>query len=209
MRHKDPRIDAYIAKSAPFAKPILTHLRKLAHRACPQLEETLKWSMPTFDYKGTLFIMAAFKQHCTVNFWKSRLIFCQGPAREEAMGQFGRVTDLAQLPPEKTLLDYIKKAAELNEGGIKLPARPKSAVKRNLVVPSYFRAALTKCKPALKTFEQFSHYHKKEYVEWITEAKREETRLRRIEIALQWLAEGKSRNWKYEPSGQGARPSRQ
>jgi uncharacterized protein YdeI (YjbR/CyaY-like superfamily) len=197
MPNKDPRIDAYIAKSADFAKPILIHLRRLAHQGCPQVEETMKWSMPAFVYHGTLMMMAAFKQHCTLNFWKSRLIFGSDPAREKAMGQFGRITRLDDLPSDKTLLSYIKKAAELNEGGVKLPARPKSATKE-LAVPAYFRAALAKRKPALAAFEKFSRSHRNEYVEWITEAKREETRARRIETAVQWLSEGKSRNWKYQ-----------
>ena len=197
MPTKDPRIDAYIANSADFAKPILKHLRKLVHTACPNVEETLKWSMPAFTHKGILCGMAAFKQHCTFGCWKHELIFPKGTAQEGAMGQLGRITSLADLPSDSELLGYLKKAVELNEAGIKKPALPRSKVKQALVLPDYFTAALKKNKKALATFEAFSHSHKKEYLEWITEAKQEETRARRMQTTLEWLAEGKSRNWKY------------
>jgi uncharacterized protein YdeI (YjbR/CyaY-like superfamily) len=198
MAARDPRVDAYIAKSADFAKPILNHLRKLAHRAFPEIEETLKWGMPHFLHKGILFGMAGFKQHCMLHFWKGKLVI--GENTRKAIGggmrQFGRITALSDLPNEKVLIGYIKKAVELNDAGVKKsPLKPKP--KRKLAVPRYFIAALNKNAKVRAAFENLSHSHQKEYVDWITEAKREETRARRIQTAIQWLAKGKSRNWKY------------
>jgi uncharacterized protein YdeI (YjbR/CyaY-like superfamily) len=198
MATKDPRVDAYIAKSADFAKPILAHVRKLAHAAFPGIEETLKWGMPHFLHKGILFGMAGFKQHCTLHFWNGKMVLgdnIRNP-NEGGMGQFGRITALSDLPGEKVLIRYIKKAVELNEAGIKKAPR-KSKPKKRLVVPGYFAVALKKNKKALIAFENFSYSHKKEYLDWITEAKREETRAKRMETAILWLAKGKSRNWKY------------
>ena len=198
MPKKDPRVDGYIAKAAPFAQPILKHLRKLVHAECPDVEETLKWSMPSFLYKGILCGMAAFKEHCTFGFWKHDLVVGdQGaPRAEEAMGTFGRITKLSDLPNDKVLLGYIRKAVELNDAGIKKPARPKRP-REELKIPSSLKLALKANKKALETFEQFSYSHKKEYVEWITEAKRDETRDKRLATAIIWIAEGKPRNWKY------------
>ena len=197
MLTKDPRIDAYIANSADFAKPILTHLRKLVHAACPDVEETLKWSMPAFMHKGILCGMAAFKGHCTFGCWKHELIFPKGSERDGAMGQLGRITALADLPGDKVLLGYLRKAVELNDAGVKKPAPPRPKVKKELVVPEDLAAALKKNKKASATFAGFSYSQKKEYVEWITEARQEATRSRRLQTTLQWLAEGKARNWKY------------
>ena len=199
MGKKDPRIDAYIARSAEFARPILKHIRRLVHAACPGVEETMKWSFPHFDYQGMMCSMAAFKQHCSFGFWKGRLLFGKGPggAQGDGMGHFGRITANSDLPSKRVLIGYIKKAAQLNEAGIKSPARPRAKVKKELVVPADFIAAMKKSGKALSTFETFSYSHKKEYVEWITEAKREETRLQRLATAIQWLAEGKPRHWKY------------
>lgn len=198
MAKKDSRVDAYISKSADFAKPILNHIRKLVHAACPEAEEALKWGFPHFLYNGMLCSMAAFKQHCAMGFWKAKLIFGETGKEEEGMGHFGRITAISDLPSEKVLIGYVKKAAQLNEQGIKLPPRARSTEKKELIVPNFLRAALKKNKKALKTFEDFSYSHKKEYVEWITEAKTEETRQRRLETALEWMAEGKSRHWKYK-----------
>ena len=201
MATKDARIDSYIAKSADFAKPILTHIRRLVHAACPQVEETMKWSFPHFMYKGILCSMAAFKHHCAFGFWKGALILnkraAAGEVAEAAMGQFGRLTAVSDLPKYEVLTGYVKEAARLNEAGIKLPAKSKPKEKKELVVPDYFMAALKKNKKALTTFEAFSYSHKKEYVEWITEAKAEDTRTKRLNTALAWMAVGKSRHWKY------------
>ena len=201
MKKNDPRIDTYIAKSAVFARPILNHLRRLVHAACPEVEETMKWSFPHFEYKGVLCSMAAFKNHCTFGFWKSALIFGKNAPAEtsgpNAMGQFGRLAAISDLPDEATLLGYIKEAVRLNEAGIRLPAKPKAREKKELVVPKYFMDALKANSKALAAFESFSYSHQKEYVEWITEAKGEETRKRRMETALMWMAEGKTRHWRH------------
>jgi len=198
MPKKDPRVDAYIAKAAPFAQPILKHLRKLVHAGCPEVEETLKWSMPSFIYKGILCGMAAFKEHCTFGFWKHDMVVGdQGaPKADEAMGTFGRITKLSDLPGDPIVLGYIRKAVELNDAGIKKPARPKKP-REELEIPTSLMLALKENKKALETFEQLSYSHKKEYVEWITEAKRDETRNKRLATAITWLAQGKPRNWKY------------
>ncbi len=198
MGNYDPCINAYIAKSADFAKPILEHLRRIVHAACPEVEETLKWGMPSFMYKGILCGMAAFKQHCTFGFWKGSLIV-DGEANgvEEAMGQFGRIRQLADLPSAKVLTGYVKTAMKLNDDGIKVPARSRSRPKAALVVPDYIIAALKKSRKAMFTFENFSPSNKREYVEWITQAKGEDTRKRRLDQAVEWMAEGKPRNWKY------------
>jgi uncharacterized protein YdeI (YjbR/CyaY-like superfamily) len=194
MGKTDARVDAYIGISAAFAQPILKHLRRLVHSACPEVEETIKWGMPHFTHLGNLCHMAAFKRHCAFGFWRHKLIVGEG-SNAEAMGQFGRISAPAEMPPDKLLADYIRKAARLNEAGVKTPGR--SAVKKKLVVPAYFQAALKKNKKALAMFEGFSPSHRREYVDWITEAKREETRQARIKTALEWLAKGKPRNWKY------------
>jgi uncharacterized protein YdeI (YjbR/CyaY-like superfamily) len=194
MGKKDPRVDAYIAKSAGFAQPILNHLRELVHRGCPEVEETLKWSMPSFVYKGLLCGMAAFKQHATFGFWKHELVVGK-TGEKEGMGQFGRITSLKDLPTKTVLLGYIRKAAALNDAGIKAPARTR--IKPELAVPDYFVAALKKNKRAQANFDKFSYSHKKEYVEWLTGAKREDTRQRRLQMALAWIARGKTQNWKY------------
>ena len=201
MAKKDPRVDACIAKSAPFAQPILKHIRKLVHAGCPEAEETIKWQFPTFMYKGMLCGMAAFKNHCTFGFWKHELIFGKDKVaangEERGMGQFGRITSLSDLPRDEVLLGYIKEAVRLNDAGIKTPSRARPKKKAPLIVPNYFMKELKKNKQALAVFEAFSYSHKKEYTEWITEAKAEDTRKRRLETAIQWMTEGKARNWKY------------
>jgi len=202
MPAKDARIDAYIEKKADFAKPILKHLRQLIHKACPDVEETIKWGMPFFDYKGSvLCCIAGFKEHCTFRFWKAKLM--KDPegilqvAERHAMGNFDRITSLKDLPSDKILIAYIKEAAALNEDDIKMPAKKKAAVK-DLEVPVDFAAALKKDKKAQTAFEKFPPGKKNDYIEWITEAKTEATKFKRIETAVEWIAEGKSRNWRYE-----------
>jgi uncharacterized protein YdeI (YjbR/CyaY-like superfamily) len=199
MGSRDDRVDAYIAKSAEFARPILAHLREVVHAACPEVEETMKWSFPHFDYKGMLCSMAAFKEHCAFGFWKGELIVAKGSGEvEKAMGQFGRLTKLADLPPKKVLTGYIKEAKKLNDEGVKAPARSKpKAPQKALVVPDDLTAALASNEAAKATFDKFSPSNKCEYVDWITEAKTPATRTRRLETAVEWMAEGKPRNWKY------------
>lgn len=203
----DKRIDAYIAKAQPFAQPILKHLRSLVHKACPNVEETMKWSFPHFDYKGEMMCsMAAFKQHAVFSFWKAKLLKnSKGYLQERsadggaAMGHFGRITNLKDLPPDKAIIDLVKQAMKLNDKGIKLPSKPKTK-KKELTIPDYFLKELKKNKKALATFEAFSYSHKKEYIEWITEAKTDKTREKRMLTTIEWLAEGKARNWKYMSS---------
>ena len=196
MAKKDPRIDHYIEDAAKFAQPILKHIRKLVHAGCPEIEETMKWSMPFFMHKGIVCNMAAFKEHCSLGFWKAKLILGKNRS-DDGMGQFGRITSLSDLPSDREMLGYIKLAAELNETGAKVPGRSKPKKQQPLEIPDYFSAALRQNKKALETFENFSYSHQKEYVEWITEAKRDETRAKRLETTLAWLTDGKPRHWKY------------
>jgi uncharacterized protein YdeI (YjbR/CyaY-like superfamily) len=197
MPTSDPRIDAYIEKSAEFAKPILVHIRKLAHQACPDITETMKWSFPHFDFKGTVCSMASFKEHCAFGFWKQSLLEKDAfPAQKTAMGSFGRIASLDDLPGDNIILGLIRQAVELNEKGIKVPKKPASE-RKELVVPEELTAALEKDKKAKETFEAFRYSHKKEYIEWITEAKTEATRNKRLATTIEWLGEGKSLHWKY------------
>ena len=198
MPSRDPRIDAYIARSAEFARPILTHLRAVVHAGCPPVEETIKWGFPHFMYRGMLCSMAAFRQHVAFGFWKGRLLVEKGDNRgAEAMGDFGRITRLADLPPKRMLVAYIKKAMALNESGVARQSKKKAAPKPPVKLPADLAAALKRDTRARATFAGFSPSHRREYVQWITEAKREETRARWVQQAVEWLAEGKSRNWKY------------
>src|SRR5579871_1877649 len=199
MGKKEARVDAYIAKSADFAKPVLNHIRELVHKACPDVEETIKWSFPNFDYKGIMCGMAAFKQHCSFGFWKTALMKDAKKMldnRKDAMGSIGKITSLKDLPSDKILIGYVKEAMKLNEDGVKVE-KPKTKEKKELVIPKYFTDALKKNKKASATFENFSYTNKKDYVDWITEAKTEETRNKRLVQAIEWMAEGKIRNWKY------------
>jgi uncharacterized protein YdeI (YjbR/CyaY-like superfamily) len=202
MKKTDPRIDAYIASSADFARPILRHLRKLIHKACPSVEETMKWSSPHFMHHGILCGMAAFKHHCAINFWKGRLLFGdsrpEGPRTPDAMGQFGRITSLQDLPKDETFIKYARAAAKLNETGVGTRRASRSRRPAELPVPEDLQLAMKTNPNALSTFEKFSPSHRKEYIEWITEAKREVTRKRRLATTIEWLAAGKRHNWRYE-----------
>jgi len=197
----DPRFDAYIAKAAPFARPILKKLRALVHAGCLEVVETMKWSSPAFEFHGPLAQMAAFKAHCTFGFWKGKLV-AELATELDAMGQFGRIASLADLPADEVVIAWTRKAAELNASGIKAPA-PKKHPKPPLPVPADLAAELAKRKhaKAKKFFDSLSPSHRREYLEWITEAKRAETRAKRLATTLEWLAEGKARNWKYERKG--------
>lgn len=194
------RVDAYIEKSADFAKPILSKLRKLFHQACPAVEEKIKWGVPHFDYKGMLGGMAAFKQHVGFGFWKSELIkdthklFDRGPKASMCTVKIANVKDL---PPDKVLLSYIKQAVELNDDGTKVEKK-KKAPKPPPTVPPDLKSALAKNRKAAATFENFPPSCRREYIEWITEAKRDETRKKRLATAIEWMNEGKSRHWKYK-----------
>ncbi|MEO8573610.1 MAG: YdeI/OmpD-associated family protein [Pyrinomonadaceae bacterium] len=194
----DPRVDAYIEKSADFAKPILIHIRKLVHKACPDIQETMKWSFPHFDYKGTVCSVAAFKQHCAFGFWKQPLLEQEAfPAEKTAMGSFGRIISIKDLPADKVMIGLIHQAVELNEKGIKI-AKKLAVKKADLVIPKDLAKELSQNKTAKATFDKFSPSHKREYVAWIEEAKTEATRNKRLATTVEWLSEGKSRNWKYD-----------
>ena len=202
MAKKEKAIDAYIAKSADFAKPVMKHIRELVHKTCPDVEEKMKWSFPHFDYKGEMMCsMAAFKQHMAFGFWKAKLmkdpILVANAKTEVAMGHLGRITSLKDLPSDKKMIAWIKEAMKLNEQGIKV-AKPKPPGNKELIVPGYFTKTLATNKKAKQVFDEGSYSFKKEYVIWVAEAKTEETRNSRMATALEWMAEGKARNWKYE-----------
>ncbi len=199
MKNTDPRIDTYIENSADFAKPILRHIREMVHQHCPDVSETIKWGMPHFEYKGSIFChFAAFKKHCALGFWYGELLQIDSTL-EKAMGQFGRITSLADLPVEKAFVQLLKEAMKLHDAGAKLPSRNKGkSEKKELQIPSYFLDELEKNSAALATFEAFPYSQKKEYVAWYSEAKTDATRTKRLQQAIAWMAEGKRRNWKYE-----------
>lgn len=203
MGKRDKRFDSYIADAPEFAQPILTHLREIVHAACPDVEETLKWSHPHFVYKGMLCMMATFKAHCAFGFWKGALIVDPETKKnaEAAHGQFGRLTSVKDLPSKKVLTSYIKQAMKLNDEGISVPkkkaAAKKTTAKTAAKLPADLKLALDQNRKALDTFDAFSPSARKEYIDWITEAKAEATRNRRLEQAIEWMAEGKQRHWKY------------
>jgi len=199
MKNTSPQVDAYIAAAPEYARPILKKLRQLFHNACSDIKETMKWRFPHFEYKGIVGSMAAFKHYVSLGFWKGSLMrdphgLFKGVGSTVVSGL--KLSSIDELPSDKTMLAYIRAAVALNEDGVKLPA-PKRNAKKEVVIPEYFLAALKKNKKAQATFDAFSYSHKKDYVEWITEAKQEATRARRLATALEWLAEGKPRNWKY------------
>ncbi|HVS95118.1 MAG TPA: YdeI/OmpD-associated family protein [Puia sp.] len=203
MAATDKRIDAYIAKSADFAQPILNHLRSLVHKACPDATETIKWGMPFFETNGSILCnMAGFKQHCSFGLWNAPLLKDpEGILRvkeKNAMGHFDRITSLKDLPADKILVSYLKEAAQLNAQGVKKPAPAKKAPKPELPVPAELASALKKNRKAKLAFEGFPPSHRREYIEWITEAKTDATREKRIATTIEWLEEGKSRMWKYQ-----------
>lgn len=204
MPATDARVDAYIAKSASFAQPILAHIRALVHKACPEVTETIKWSMPFFEVNGGLLCnMAGFKQHCSLGFWNAPLL--KDPAGvlhvkdKNAMGHLDRITSLKDLPADKILIALFKEGATLNEQGVKKPsaAAKTKPPRAALPEPAALTAALKKNKKAKATFEAFPPSHRREYIEWITEAKTDATREKRIATTIEWLEEGKDRNWKY------------
>jgi uncharacterized protein YdeI (YjbR/CyaY-like superfamily) len=193
----DPRIDAYIDRQADFARPILSHLRAVLHEACPDCEETLKWSSPSFIYKGKILAgFAAFKAHAAFGYWSGSQVLEADPERASAMGQFGRLTSLDELPPRATLIDLTRKAMALVDEGVK-PIRNKT-VKPPFSVPQDLRAAIDAVPAAKATFDAFPPGQQREYADWVSEAKRDETRAKRLAQSVEWLAEGKRRNWKYE-----------
>jgi hypothetical protein len=202
MGKRDPRVDAYIDKAAPFSRPILKHLRKVVHAGCPQVQETIKWGMPSFEYKGILCGMAAFKQHAVFGFWKEKVLEKRLPldvrTQQDGMGTYGCLRSLGDLPPAAHLRRLVVEAAKINDAGIKADEGRKRPPRPPLPVPDHFMAAIRKNRKALATFEAFSPTNRRDYVEWITEAKRAETREQRIATSIAWMAEGKPRMWKYQ-----------
>ncbi|SFA60276.1 Uncharacterized conserved protein YdeI, YjbR/CyaY-like superfamily, DUF1801 family [Pedobacter suwonensis] len=199
--HTSVQVDQYIINAAEFAIPILDHLRNLVHKADARIEEKIKWGMPFFDYKGTVCHMASFKHHCAFGFWKGALIndeYGIFKERSESMGLLGKIKSFDDLPSDEILIAYIQQAIQLNEDNVKLPSKPKSTEKKEIIVPEYFVEALNEAPEALAVFQNFSPSNKKDYILWLEEAKTEATRLKRLETTLAWLAEGKTRMWKYK-----------
>lgn len=200
MSSRDPRIDAYIARSADFAQPILVHLRALVHEVCPNVEETLKWGFPHLVHAGGILCsMAAFKQHAAFGFWKGDLIEDTATASGDrsAMGQFGRLQSVADLPEKCVLTGFIRKAMQLNEEGVKRPASKRDPASKEIAMPDELAGALARSPEAARHFKKFAPSQQREYQEWIAEAKQPATRERRLAQAIEWLADGKRRNWKY------------
>ena len=196
----DPRIDAYIGRAAAFARPVLRHLRALVHQACPDVIETIKWGMPSFGHRGILCHFAAFKAHCAFGFWHQGMKTVPGPDRAKAdiaMGCLGRITCLTDLPNDRTMLCLLRTAVQLNESGVPARLSAIATAKPAPRVPADLATALRKHPAAAATFRQFSPSHRREYIGWLTEAKRPETRRKRLDTTLAWLAEGKPRNWKH------------
>ena len=205
MAEKDKRIDLFISNASEFAQPILEHLRSVVHKASPDISETIKWGMPHFEYSGKIVCgMASFKEHCALSFRQATLM--KDPHKlldtgegKSGMGHLGRIQRLKDLPSDRILIQYIREAIRLIEQGARVP-KPNTAPSKEVVVPKAFLALLKKEKAAYTCFKELSHSHKKEYLEWITEAKREETRDKRMKTAVEWLNEDKSLNWKYQKS---------
>lgn len=201
MEQYDPRIDAFIDRAADLAKPILIHLRQVVHQASPLIRETIKWGFPFFDHKGPVCNMGAFKQHCSFGFWKATLLDDpQGFIKlgDANAGSIGRITTLADLPLDEVLIGFIQQAIKLNEAGVKVVPAKAAAPKAEVVAPDYFIDQLNANSAAKEVFEKFSPSQKKEYIEWILDAKSEATRDKRMQTALEWIGEGKSRHWKYK-----------
>ncbi len=196
---RSPQVDNFIDNAQEFAQPILIYIRELIHEACPQIVESIKWGMPSFDYKGPLIVMGAFKKHMAINFWKAQLmadtenLFIKSG---DSMGGFGKLTSIKQLAPREILLAYIYEAIDLNEKGVKIQKNKKELVSE-IPIPDDFLLELNKVPIAMSNFQQMSPSQRKEYINWIVEAKREATRNSRIEKALSQLLEKKSRDWKY------------
>lgn len=197
MGQHDPRVDAYIAQAAPFARPLLERLRAQVHAACPTVEEAIKWSMPAFLYRGRqLASMAAFKQHATFGFWRGEAV--TGARQDGAMGQFGRLRTLGDLPDDARMRELVERAMGQVDAGGRTRRASRAAPRPLPDMPPALQAALDAQPRAREAFEAFPPSHRREYIEWIADAKREETRMRRLAQAIEWIAQGRSRNWKYE-----------
>lgn len=202
MQNASHRVDAYIARSPDYARPVLKKIRSLFHQACPEIHETMKWGFPHFEHRGIVGSMAAFKRYVTFGFWKGKLL--KDPHHlftvmgKTAMSRT-KITALADLPLDDIVLDYIRQAVRLNAEEVKAPApaRKKRAARPEPEVPAFLAQALKANKRALATFQAFSPSHRREYIEWITQAKKETTRTKRLAITIEWLTAGKPRNWQH------------
>ena len=200
MNNKDERVDAYIEKAMPFAQPILIHLRALIHKTVPEVQETIKWGMPSFDYKGPFASFASFKEHCSFGFWKAELMKDKELLLDnqgEGMGHLGKIRAKKDLPPDKQIKEWLLEAKKLNDEGIKLVKKAKGPVEEGEVHKEFAKALKANAQADL-VFKAFAPGQRKEYNQWINEAKTDATRAKRIETAVEWIAEGKKRNWKYE-----------
>ena len=201
MKNTSPEVDRYIENAAPFAQPILRRIRRAFHAAHPDVQEVMKWSFPHFQHKGLLGSMSAFKAHVSWGFWKGKLLSdphgILPPVGETSMGG-ARFADVKDLPPDDVMVDYVREAIRLNEEGVKVARAPRAENRPEAEVPDDLAAALNKAAAAKKAFEKFPPSHRREYIEWITEAKQAATRQKRLAQAVEWMGEGKSRNWKYE-----------
>lgn len=195
---RDPRVDEYIHAAQPFAREILDYLRGVVHEAVPAAGETIKWGFPHFEHHGVLCSMAAFKRHCAFGLWKGALLLGETDAKaRSAMGQFGRITAIEDLPTKPELIALLRQGAALNEQGVKAPRR-KAAPRPALEMPADFAAALRGHEAARAFYDALPPGQRREYLAWILDAKGEATRAKRIATSLEWLAAGKRRNWKYE-----------
>lgn len=197
MNNSNPQVDEYIKNAQPFARPILNHIRELMHAGCPELTETMKWGMPHFEYIGVISSMAAFKEHAVFGFWKEDLIpgMKQYIKEKEAIGSWGRITTLSGIPPDKDIIEFVRVAAKLNKEGVKSPKKKQKPVVFNM--PDDFMKAIRANKKALETYEDFSPSDKRDYAVWISSAKSDDTRISRMQTAVEWMSEGKPRMWKY------------
>lgn len=192
----DPRIDAYIAKAAPFAQPILKHVRARVHAVAPEAEETLKWSMPSFTIGGKILMgMAAFKAHATVGFWRGEELGVE--TSKDAMGQLGKLTSLDDLPPDEELDAMIRKGVQLARTA-PAPRKTKHEPKPAPEMHPDFAEALAANARAKAVLDGFPPSAQRDYLEWISEAKQDATRVKRIATAIEWLSDGKRRHWKYQ-----------
>jgi len=198
----NPDYDKYIEKSQQFAQPILNHIRELVHQGCPEVVEKIKWSFPCFEYKKAILChMASFKQHCSFGFWLGSVMDdpdnILNSSNESAMGQLGRIQSLSDLPSDEIMIRYIHQAMSLIDAGVKLSKKEPANGSKEIEIPDEMLKALKKNDKAMATFDSFSNSNKKEYVEWVKEAKTQATKDKRLETTIEWLSEGKVKNWKY------------
>jgi uncharacterized protein YdeI (YjbR/CyaY-like superfamily) len=203
MAKFDSKVDKYVAESMDFAKPIMEHWRQLVHDTCPEVVEAIKWSLPHFDYRGDFMcVMAAYKSHCSFTFLKSGMMtdvrLQENKSLKPIQRFLGKITRLEDLPPDEEFIGFLKEAMQLNEQGMKFSRPKKEGPSPSLEVPDYFQEQLDANPAAKAVFESKSPNFRKEYLVWITDAKTDATREKRMDQAIEWIAEGKGRNWKYQ-----------